>query len=319
MISHSVPITSGSDAHEFLFQISRGATTLGTVAVDIFFVTSGFLITGSLLRSTNLVDFAWRRVVRILPALLVVVLAAIFAIGPWFTTEPVVRYFEHRSTYAYLLNSIFVFCPSLPGVFLTVPYAGAVNGSLWTLFYEVACYATVAAARVFRRATGVAIVGLFVLTAACDVYQSWPGRFQHFVDLGSFFFAGAALYVLRGRVPYNSLLCMVAGLISFLLPALGVVPGVSQFATAYACIWLGFQKSFEPPGDYSYGIYLWAFPVQQIWMAAVGRMPWWENVALSLPVTVILGYLSWTFVESKAMKSKSMLARFRLGSPAERV
>jgi peptidoglycan/LPS O-acetylase OafA/YrhL len=314
LVSHSVPLTTGSDAHELIFSLSNGHTTLGTLAVEVFFVTSGFLVTGSLSRSQNLLDFGWRRVARIVPALAVVVVSATFILGPLFTVHTMKEYFLGRSTYEYLLNAVFVFRPALPGVFLSLPAAGSVNGSLWTLFYEVACYVIVSLTKFFGRAATPATVIIFLVISICAIYPHWLGRLQHFVDLGSFFFAGATLYVLRDRVPYNVPTFALAGAISILIPELGVLPIAAPIALAYACVWLGFQRSIEPPGDYSYGIYLWAYPIQQICVFLGGAMPWWENVVLALPITAVLGYLSWTFVESRAMKSKNLIARFRTSS-----
>jgi peptidoglycan/LPS O-acetylase OafA/YrhL len=314
LVSHSVPLTTGNNVGEWMFVISKGRTTLGELAVDVFFVTSGFLVTGSLFRSSGLLDFAWRRVVRICPALIFVVLLTILVIGPTYSTISAFSYISSPTTYAYLLNGVFLYHSALPGVFASNPVAGAVNGSLWTLLYEVVCYICVASMIVFRRATNSLIIVAFILLSLGAIYEKWPIRFEHFFVLGSYFFAGASLYALRGKTPYNTFVLFASVVVCILTPLLGVAPLLSQGALAYACIWLGFQTTFEPPGDYSYGIYLWAFPVQQMAVSSLGAMPWWENTAISLPITVAIAYFSWTFIESKAMTFKNMVARFRTGS-----
>lgn len=314
LFSHSVPLTTGASKGEFIFDLSGGRTSLGDFAVDIFFVTSGFLVTASLFRSSSLLDFAWRRAVRIMPALVFVVLTCAFVVGPIFSSQPLLAYLQSRQTYVYLLNAVFYLHDALPGVFQDNPYAGAVNGSLWTLFYEVACYASVSLLIFFRSRAAllapIAAICLGILAAR----HGWQLRFEHFFALGSFFFAGAVVYVLRDRIPYQPIVFVISLFLVGAMVLWGPVPFVSQLAMAYACVWLGFQRSFEPPGDYSYGVYLWAFPIQQILLATLGRMPWWENAALALLPTLAAAYVSWTFVESRAMGSKNLMARFR-GAP----
>jgi peptidoglycan/LPS O-acetylase OafA/YrhL len=314
LFSHAMPLTTGRNDGEIVFALSQGRTTVGDLAVDVFFVTSGFLVTGSLFRSRNLLDFGWRRSVRILPALVAVVLVCAFVVGPILTVIGWRAYFIKSETYEYILNALFVFRPSLPGVFSTNPYPDAVNGSLWTLFYEAVCYLCVAATMLVRRAANSLIVLAFAVLSVAAIYQRWPGRMEHLVVLGSYFFAGAALYALRDRTPYNLAAFAIAVLTCGLIPVWGVAPAITQFAMAYACIWLGYRRSWEPPGDYSYGIYLWAFPIQQVLVSVFRQMSWWENIAAALPITVAIAYLSWTFIEARAMKSKNMIARFHARS-----
>lgn len=114
--------------------------TLGGIAVDTFFILSGFLVTRSYLNNDSCITFTLKRVLRIFPGLLCVVLACAFVAGPALTTLSVSQYYTHPETYSFLLNAVLDTRYYLPGIFNTNPYPNAVNGSLWTLPIEVTMY-----------------------------------------------------------------------------------------------------------------------------------------------------------------------------------
>jgi len=144
LVSHSFALTgSGEDPVKRLI----GMVTLGDVAVDLFFVASGFLVTASLLKRQNGVDFVWARFLRIYPAFWVMLLLTLFVLGPLFTTLPLSDYLTQTSIYVRLAKAATVFihtASTLPGVFEGNPLPRAVNGSLWTMPYEVRMYAILA-------------------------------------------------------------------------------------------------------------------------------------------------------------------------------
>ena len=118
-------------------------TPIAVFGVCIFFGISGYLVTDSWLRTPVLPVFVWKRFLRIWPALFVVVVLTTFVFGPLVTRIPLTDYFSSAQTWGYLGNAAFVFVPGLPGVFDAPPLAGFVNGPLWSLPVEVACYGTV--------------------------------------------------------------------------------------------------------------------------------------------------------------------------------
>ena len=138
LASHAVPISYGSNAKELLFRLSGGQATFGSLAVTVFFIVSGYLITGSYVGRPNPLRFVWARALRLLPGLIVVVLALAFAVGPLLSTVPAREYFSSASLvrFVFINLSMANFWGYLPGVFEHNPYRG-VNGSLWTLHYEV--------------------------------------------------------------------------------------------------------------------------------------------------------------------------------------
>ena len=146
LISHAFPLTYGSDEFEPVYRWSHGQTTIGTIAVGVFFAISGFLITRSFVhagRSWGGVSrFVRARVLRLVPALLVALLLLAFLFGPLVSSQPIADYFQFPQMVRFILiNCSFVsFHDTLPGVFIHNPFPNSVDGSLWTLRHEVRCY-----------------------------------------------------------------------------------------------------------------------------------------------------------------------------------
>jgi peptidoglycan/LPS O-acetylase OafA/YrhL len=123
--------------------------TVAEIAVNVFFVLSGYLVTRSLLGHNDILDYILARALRIYPALIVLVLLTVFVLGPLTTTLALDDYFNTRSVYGYLVYdsvalSLFHTRFELPGVFENLPYAGIVNGSLWNLPWEMLMYGLLA-------------------------------------------------------------------------------------------------------------------------------------------------------------------------------
>ena len=121
----------------------NGSITLGSLAVNVFFAVSGFLICQSWERDPNPFRFTVRRSLRILPGLVIMSLFTTFVIGLLATRLQTTEYLMHSRTWSYLVSNITMICGviSPPGVFESKPYIKAANGSLWTLRYEVMMYA----------------------------------------------------------------------------------------------------------------------------------------------------------------------------------
>jgi peptidoglycan/LPS O-acetylase OafA/YrhL len=324
LLSHSFPLSLGPGAPEPL--VSSFGITLGGLAVDIFFITSGFLVTGSLF-SRSLTAYLWARFVRIYPALVVSVLFCVFIVGIAFTTREIVVYLADPVTLKFLAKNSTLFFGvkyKLPGVFEGLPYERAVNGSLWTLPGEVKCYVYLAAAgygiaalgRHFGKITPKAgFLGLASLSVGLDIANYFV-RFSTstFLHLFAMFFVGAAFFIWRDKIVVSRSLFASA---MFLLLATTLHQPAFQVAyrllLAYAVLWLalvpgGWIRNFNKAGDYSYGVYIYAFPVQQSLMALTGGLSPTALFFASFFATLFLAVVSWHTVEKRCLRFKGKYA-----------
>ena len=166
LFSHCFPL--GARPNSEPLASTLGIDTLGGVGVAIFFVLSGYLVTLSVERSPNLLEFARRRVLRIYPGLVAICLLCVLVLGPLLTMLPQAVYWHHGLTWSYLQTaSAWIIQYPLPGVFTSNPLPMAVNGALWSLPYEISCYLALALLSLLpgplRFKTPLAAVGLAVV------------------------------------------------------------------------------------------------------------------------------------------------------------
>jgi peptidoglycan/LPS O-acetylase OafA/YrhL len=326
IFSHAFPLGEGKGTLEPLEGFSHGQVTLGRLCVAVFLVISGLLITQSFERSPSLARYLWARVLRIFPGLLVVLLTSAFVLGPALTELPLGTYFRSPETYLYVLRNgtLYQLQWGLPGVFQHNAYPDAVNGSLWTLPYEVGFYLLVAglgAAGLLRR--WVALVGWGAAVLVPFVPHVGP-RLNLWPEMYLYFGGGMALYLLRDRVrmsPWVALACVVVLGVTARFGGLRCAVGsCGAYLVLYLAVLPSRLSGFARYGDFSYGVYIYAFPVQQLvaWFMG-GRAPWWVDALGALPAVAGLAVLSWHGVEKRALKLKgsppALLARLFPGKP----
>lgn len=318
IISHAYPITRGPDALQPLETLT--GVQLGSMALYAFFAISGFLITDSFHRSRTLAHFSAARFLRIFPGLLVVLLLTIVVLGPLTTTLPASEYFVDPATIAYVPRnlSLAFLQYELPGVFQTNPDAGPINGSLWTLFYEVVCYAGVVVvgllgvfARRRRLLVTTVLYGLWWL-AVLAVGDRAPETLLLLWELSLPFFIGMVLHAVRDRVRLSWLALVF-------LAALPVIAGPSLFghlavvaAISYGVFVIGYRIRgpillYNRLGDYSYGTYIYGFPIQQTLIFFIPAMTAVWNATLGLIITFGFAWASWHLVEKPALGRKKAL------------
>src|SRR5262245_15667417 len=201
--SHAFPLALGTATPQPLTILSGGQRSLATVAVAIFFVISGYLITQSFVESSSAWRFMKARILRIMPGLLLVLALLGLLVGPLVTTVPLNEYFSSKDLYEFLVvnGSLDRYHGHLPGVFAENPYPSNVDGPLWTLPIEARCYAAVFVLGILGLLNRYMTLALFVCGLAYLLldgpYFDDMVRFQqqnHLVDLGTKFLAGAVLY-----------------------------------------------------------------------------------------------------------------------------
>jgi peptidoglycan/LPS O-acetylase OafA/YrhL len=283
----------------------------GSLAVYTFFLISGILVSASFDRQKSIARFVILRLIRIFPALIACVFATAFLLYPLFST----RGFNAYESGRYFIRNTTLFSGlqwTLPGLFENLPLR-IVNGSLWTLPIELECYLLVMAAGLlgcFRSKWA-----SFAFWAAAAAAFSWiavhgyDGRF--FRDLTvkptgysfyapPFFILGAFLYSVREKISVNLL-------VGVLLLPLYVFNRHNDFGTAlfyplftYWVLLLATVPQlhrFCPRSDYSYGVYLWAYPIQQIVASFFPGLDNLLGLAIAMPVTLGVAAISWHCVE----------------------
>lgn len=323
LVSHSWPLTgTPSDPFERVVGFS-----LGHLGVDVFFVVSGFLVTGSLFARPRLASFVIARARRLLPALAVAAFGVAFVLGPLVTGWPLVRYLTAWDTWRYALQNSVTWplgvCWTLPGVFAGNPGGPAVNGALWSLPWEITMYAMLVAlglaarARRLPRATQdaliVTVAGLATLGLAGNEILGWSHRFEIVQGLRftALFFTAGALKAFEHRVPLRgswALAAFVGLVLSFLHH--GIPDALQPSLLAYVVLWCalvpaGVLRAYRRVGDYSYGLYLWQFPVQQCLVHAWPGLTPFTLMLAALPITLGLAALSWHLVEARALTPRT--------------
>lgn len=313
IVGHAFPITGQAEPVRLL----TGQTTMGGLAVYAFFIVSGFLIPQSLDRGT-LARYALKRARRIMPALVVAVLLCALVLGPVMTTLDLSAYFTDPQLFNFLGNAIFLPVQyGLPGVFEAYP-SGAVNGSLWSLKYEVACYVLVPVlmAIVPLRKAAVIAVTMASFVVARVLGKDASGvlyLIQQMALLFTFYGAGMLFLLFKDQIPIRAsyawvslALFVLAGATPFFVEAAAIFGAYSLITFAYLSP-QGF-RDVTKRGDISYGVYVYAYPVQQLLAPmtmgfAIGGVSagWLANSLLTMPIVAVLGTLSWLLVEKPAI------------------
>ena len=322
LYSHCYPLALGTGHADPLYHAV--GMSWGTISVDVFFITSGFLIAGSFFSKASVTAFVWARILRIYPALIVSLLFCVFVVGLAFTTLTAYDYLSDPKTHRFLTKNITLLSAiryQLPGVFADLPYPNVVNGSLWTLPYEIKMYACLAilgsALRYLHARFGWRVLRLTFLgvaltaLAASLVNHFWPFASPEFIRLFSMFFLGVGFYVYRERIYLSSrlfvvlltiLLLSAASQGSFFVAYSLSLPYMVFFAAYVAS---GSIRRFNQVGDYSYGIYIYAFPVQQSVAHLIPGVSVTTMLVTALTATFVLSFLSWHVIEKKCLAHKS--------------
>ena len=277
----------------------------------IFFVISGFLVTMSYEKSRSNMGYLKKRCLRIFPGLCAFTILAAFLAGPLVTSLPITDYLTRTRTFTYLLNvSLYKMQYTLPGVFENNPIR-AVNGSLWTLSYEFTFYLVVLALGASGLLRKSVVLPLFLCSF---IVPMTPILFHArlYFSLLADFSGGMLLYLYKDVILVNGKLAILSGMILVFTLFAGGFKMAFAAAGSYLVVYLAFapwlgMNNFGRWGDLSYGIYIYAFPVQQaiiFWLREGGG--WVKILAISYPIVLLIAALSWHLVEKRALLLKSV-------------
>jgi len=318
MLGHSYGVQTGSKLESML--AFSHLESFGSLAVYAFFMISGMLVSASFARQPFALRFIGLRALRIWPAAIVCALFTGLIIGPLFTTLSPEAYFVHPWTRHWLMHNTSLLGRvggALPGVFAANHLSGAVNATVWTLPVELKCYLIVLVAGLFGWIGSKWSTALFV--CVCALIFAWLVKYPpNNIVLGNFFILapaysfypvpffllGMLLYAFRDRVLLSWLPVAITAF-------LYMVTRYSAFATAlfyvtftYGILWVAsadFLRKLAPRHDYSYGIYLYGFVIQQTVAYFSPTMNNYLAFAISVPITVLFAALSWHLVERPSL------------------
>ena len=326
LYSHSFALLHGEEhvgTVEPFYRLTHGQIGGGGLAVAGFFVLSGYLVAQSWGRSRGLRDYAGKRARRILPGYLVAALVSLLLVPALVGVSP----FASRPPLDYALLIGVLQFPLVRGLFPDNPIPHAANGSLWTIRYEVGCYALLALIGLcgLRRrrwlilpplavALGsvvLQVLGVLALPAGGWLaLPSWLlGEPRWYAMFAPYFLAGAAAALYRDRLPRSRAWCLaalaplVAATVSgFGLGALLPVCGTYLLLYAGEGRWAPLSR-LTARVDLSYGVYLYAFPVQQLLVHHWGQQLTGHTLfLLATPMTCALAWLSWHGVERRFLR-----------------
>lgn len=287
-------------------------------ALHIFFFISGVLVTRSFFNhQSRLLDFVKARVLRIVPAYWLSTLLLAYVIGPWLSTLSLSEYLHHPDTWLFTWkNMLFSIIYTLPGVMTTNPFGPSVNGSVWTIPLEIQMYVWVfvlGVLGVLRKRFlfllfFLASIILYCLTEKSYIFISPWGEPRLWV----FFFFGSLATLYADKLIISPVWMVLTGLLLGLFWQHGNhwfdILGAAWLS--YALLVFGFHRYFRHLdvgriGDFSYGVYLYAFPIQQILIHFYrDALNGWLVALFTFLITLPVAAISWYGLEKPALQLK---------------
>ena len=289
--------------------------------VPMFFALSGFLVTGSALRLRTVGKFMSARLFRLVPALCVEVTLSALVLGPIYTGYPLAAYFTDPIFYRYFLNMFGFITFELPGVFVDNPWARIVNINLWTLPSEFYCYLFMCAALisklVFHRArySWAFAAGSIVLVLLNAFGMIATSLGVALVVLIYSFFVGVMFFMWRERIVYSWPLFVLCSLLAYAAMLDRHLYILACIPLTYVTVFIGLTKLPRVPlltsGDYSYGLYLYGFPISQALIASVPEFHGHRLLfaAFALPLGIAFAAFSWHVIEKPALRLRGWRLR----------
>lgn len=333
VVSHSTSIINGEDVVELL-QLETGYS-LGNLAVNVFFVVSGFLIAQSFVRSRDIFEYMTARVLRLLPGLIVAAFLTAFIIGPLVTSASMAEYYGDIATWTYVpfIGSLMMETSiELKGVFDTLPFAHELNTPLWTLRWEFLAYIGIGflgvlgilSSKIRFGIVFLLFVSLFIGVTQFSDLRISISAIDHAFRLGFCFLLGAAFYMYRSSIPIGIIPAIALWGLTYLVKDTVLYQLNLILAMGYSTFWLayipsGIIRQYNKLGDVSYGVYIYGFLLSQVIILVMPGLGTVTLVLVSIPFIIGAAALSYYLVEAPAMKQRKKVAaaiRSTFGKPA---
>jgi peptidoglycan/LPS O-acetylase OafA/YrhL len=294
--------------------------SVSTLAVKIFFVISGYLLCESWMRDSNPIRYALRRYFRIMPGLILLVLISMFIVGPIFTTLSINNYITDPNLKLYLSNIFLYITYSLPGVFNTNIYPNAVNGSLWSLPVEVLMYILlpiIISIGKWLKSRKLSIIIFIIILIMANLiilifypnyrYVIYATNIKDIISLAPYFFIGSLYSFLDIKIILNIQIAFAAlfALVMFEIPT--YLCELLLYVVLPYCI-LTFGLATPPvfwrignKNDYSYGVYLYGFLVQQMYVSKFGSLlSINQSFIICACISFVFAFISWHTIEERS-------------------
>lgn len=320
MFSHSFDLLHKSE-YELARVATNGRINFSFIGLSIFFSISGYLIAKSAERSTSVKNYLWKRLLRIQPLLIVTCLLTVLAVGPFYTSLSIRDYFFSSNTWTYFRNILPVFGLqfTLPGVFVNNIAEPGVNGSLWTLIIEERLYILICIFFLFYRNRRMFLLLLILPINILYLINRFyfASSLITYLDSGAFFYAliflnAAALYFLKVNFSKH--------LFWFITVSVGMILIGLRFSSLNYIYFFaipilvnsmaqikGVVNKTGKFGDFTYGIYVFAFPIQQMLISSKVFTKPYQLFFYSIVFVVPLAIASWHYIEKKFLKMKNLV------------
>ncbi|MGC2224064.1 MAG: acyltransferase [Methylocella sp.] len=318
MLSHSFELVDGDRSREILTRIF-GTLSFGELGVDGFFLISGYLITKSFQDSRSAGEYVFKRVLRIYPGYVVAYLLCLLALGPFVGGQ-----LAALSIVKVLWRMVLLKAPEMEGVFAGTP-AAVLDGAMWTIKYEFLCYLLVLAVGLIgllsnRVLLSLLTIGLLALSAlhpntwgrfpgSLMIFLGEPDRIVHFIGV---FGCGALFYLYRDRIQYDwRLAIFAAGGLMVLMFSQRLAEAALSILGGYLLFWFAFNVKSQTLAavgqkvDVSYGVYLYAWPVQKLLIWLVAGISPWLLFSETIVIAGIIAFGSWVLVEKPLLNLKA--------------
>lgn len=333
IFSHSYVIFYGTNKDiEPYMRFTNNTSDLGSAAVNWFFIISGFLITSSFKNSSSVKEYLLKRIFRIVPGFVVAFLLSIFLFGALGSIKngDVLHNLKHYYSTVGLKKNV------IPLITLQAPNGGAgypdvplpklLNSPLWTIQFEFICYLFVPLAfNKFFKTRWITLL-LFATAYTLLLFQKFgsflpenPNYKAVFLEdpyylprFFTYFLAGACFYTFKDKIPRKFILMVLALILACFASSQGkMIHVIMPIAGPYLLFYLAFHpvfnySKFASRGDFSYGTYLYAWPVQQLIMYYFSDniQPITLFIFASI-ITVALAFLSWHLIEKRFLQLKN--------------
>jgi len=309
--SHSFGLYFGTEENEPISILLNGVYNTGNIAVRAFFCISGFLITASYLRNNSLYSYFCKRILRIYPGYIVCVMICSFIVIPAFSTSVTLDLTQVMRTIAasFFLDDEFPQSNAFESHPLT-----AINGSLWSISYEFWCYIGIAVLGVFKLLERRQLVSLIAVAFTMsgvflDVYDLNPGLGiigdiigwpYLWTSVAPCFLSGSLIYLYKEKLPRDArtlVFLVTCAVVSSQFSSI-LTHAIFPYCLAYLVFYFSYSKLKMPDakyGDFSYGTYLYGFPIQQMLLTA--GLPFVVYVPTAMSLSLIAGVLSWWVIE----------------------